>query len=103
MNNGGSIFPIFDVSSNEKNKNFDDPFTGGIYPTPDVGLSVRDYYAAAVLTGLFARGGLAAGDSVGRVALADKVFDMADAMLDRRKVKRYKNFAEMEADKKETE
>jgi hypothetical protein len=95
MNNGGSVFTIFDMAGK---RGKDSPFTGGIYPSPDVGLSVRDYYAAAIISGLFAQGVLPVDNKESRAMVADHAFDMADAMLERRKTRRYKSQAEMKAD-----
>jgi hypothetical protein len=82
MNNGGSVFTIFDVSGNNDK---DSPFTSGIYPSPDVGLSVRDYFAAAALMGKLASG-ITCVNSYDYCELADFAFDMADAMLKRRRI-----------------
>jgi hypothetical protein len=84
MNNSGSIFPVFDISNN-KNENPSDPFTGGLYPTPDVGLSLRDYFAAAVVMGICARTCVDLYEDYDQAEIADRAFEIADVMLERRK------------------
>jgi hypothetical protein len=63
-------------------------------------IGLRDYYAAAVLSSIFARESLKVQDYNNKVTIADFAFNMADIMLERRAVKNYKNIEEALADKK---
>jgi hypothetical protein len=65
----------------------------------DPGMSLRDYFAAAVLSGLFARESLRTEGYQNKMYIADYAFSMADVMLERRSIKTYKTVEEVLADK----
>jgi hypothetical protein len=72
------------------------------FPTPyqgHEGMSLRDYYAAAVLSGLFSRESLRSDGPGNKITIANFCFDMADAMIERREVKKYKTIQDALADK----
>ena len=60
----------------------------------DFGMALRDYFATGALVGVLSRESIrVAGDSNKRI-IADFVFDMADAMIEARKVEKYETTAE---------
>jgi hypothetical protein len=65
----------------------------------DPGMSLRDYFAAAVLSGLFARESLRTEGYTNKASIADYAFSMADAMLERHGIKTYKTVEDALADK----
>jgi hypothetical protein len=60
----------------------------------DPGMSLRDYYAAAVLSSIFSRESLRSDGPGNKVTIADFCIDMADVMIERRTVKKYKTAEE---------
>jgi hypothetical protein len=72
------------------------------FPTPfqgHDGMSLRDYYAAAVLSGIFSRESLRSDGPGNKINIADFCFDMADIMMERRELKKYKTIQDALADK----
>jgi hypothetical protein len=63
------------------------------------GMSLRDYFAAAVLSGLFARESLRTEGYANKAIIADYAFGMADVMLEYRDIKTYKTIKDALADK----
>jgi hypothetical protein len=65
----------------------------------DPGMSLRDYFAAAVLSGICSREGLRTDGPGNKITIADFCFDMADTMIERREARRYKTIHDALADK----
>jgi hypothetical protein len=57
------------------------------------GMTLRDYFAAAVLNGLFARESTKT-DHEEKAVIASFAYDMADRMMEARAVEKYKTIAE---------
>jgi hypothetical protein len=57
-------------------------------------MTLRDYFAAAVLGGVFSRESLQSGDFENKITIADFCFKMADVMIERRSEKKYKTAVE---------
>jgi hypothetical protein len=65
----------------------------------DPGMSLRDYFAASVLSGISSRESLRTDGPASKITIADFCFDMADVMMERREVKKYKTIQDALADK----
>jgi hypothetical protein len=57
------------------------------------GMTLRDYFAAAVLNGLFSRESTKT-DREEKAVIASFAYDMADRMMEARSVEKYKTIAE---------
>jgi hypothetical protein len=76
-NTGGSAFPIMPPN---------DPYghrQAGGYPYPETGMSLRDWFAGQVASGMAAFSGTA-GVSYGPKEIAGRSYEVADAMIEAR-------------------
>ena len=89
MKDGGPAFPrMASPEWEKKNAAMLTSFGQEQYLSPHTGMSLRDYFAAAVLRGSYARYGHGSNDSTALKLVASEAYQVADAMLAEREKER---------------